>query len=159
MYNKKDLTNLTDKLWQNSDFFSKQPNRKRKHWQKEILRAIIYLNKTGCQWRMLPCEFPTWQLVYYYFQKWMRAGVFDEILENVRNLVRKTLGKELSPSVGVIDIEAIQHVLCPKQRCINTNIDINFVSVSLDIRLENGRTMWIKGLHPPNEQACKPVIE
>jgi len=44
MYNKKDLTKLTDKLWQNSDFFSKQPNRKQKYSQKEILRAIIYIN-------------------------------------------------------------------------------------------------------------------
>ena len=64
MYNKKDLTNLTDKLCQNSDFFLEQPNRKRKHSQKEILRAIIYINKTGCQWRMLLFEFLKWQLVY-----------------------------------------------------------------------------------------------
>jgi len=67
MYNKKDLTNLIDKLWQNSDFFSKQPNRKRKYSQKEILRAIIYIDKTGCQLRMLPSEFPKRQLIYYYF--------------------------------------------------------------------------------------------
>jgi len=69
MYNKTDLINLTDKFWQNSDFFTKQPNRNRKHSLKEILRTIIYIDKTGCQWRMLPSEFPKWQLVYYYFQK------------------------------------------------------------------------------------------
>jgi putative transposase len=64
MRNKKDLTNLTDKLCQNSDFFLTNQTRKRKHSPKEILRAIIYVNKTGCQWRMLPSEFPKWQLVY-----------------------------------------------------------------------------------------------
>ena len=72
MYNKTDLTNLTDKLWQNSEFLFEYPNRRRKHPLKEILRAIIYIDKTGCQWRMLPSEFPKWQLVYYYFQKWER---------------------------------------------------------------------------------------
>jgi putative transposase len=108
MYDKNDLTNLTDKLWQNSDFFSKQSKRRRKHSQKEILRAIIYINKTGCQWRMLPCEFPQWQLVYYYFQRWKREGVFDEILEDIRNTVRKSLGKQTSPSAGVIDSQSVK---------------------------------------------------
>jgi len=66
MYNKKDLTNLTDKLWQSSEFLFEYPNRKRKYSLKEIINAIVYINKTGCQWRMLPIEFPKWQLVYYY---------------------------------------------------------------------------------------------
>lgn len=35
-----------------------------------MLNAIFYLLKTGCQWRMLPCCFPKWELVYYYFSKW-----------------------------------------------------------------------------------------
>ena len=45
MYNKKDLTILTDKLWQNSDFFPKPANKKRKYSQKEILKAIVYIDK------------------------------------------------------------------------------------------------------------------
>lgn len=108
MYNKTDLTNLTDKLCQNSDFFSKQPKRNRKHSLKEILGAIIYINKTGCQWRMLPSEFPKWQLVYYYFQKWKREGVFEEILEDIRNVVRTKLGRDTSPSVGIIDSQSVK---------------------------------------------------
>jgi putative transposase len=108
MYNKNDLINLTDKLWQNSLFFSTLPNRNRKHSLKEKLRAIIYIDKTGYQWRMLPCEFPKWQLVYYYFQKWLREGVFEEILENIRNIVRKCLGRQVSPSVGIIDSQSVK---------------------------------------------------
>lgn len=44
--------------------------RKRKHDLKDIWNGIFYLVKTGCQWRMLPKEYPKWELVYYYFRKW-----------------------------------------------------------------------------------------
>ena len=46
--------------------------------------------------------------IYYYFQKWMREGVFEEILENVRDSVWKKLGKQLSPSVGVVDSQSVK---------------------------------------------------
>ncbi|GHT17685.1 hypothetical protein FACS189429_2320 [Bacteroidia bacterium] len=77
MYNTKDLINLTDKLWQNYKNIFEPQNRKRKHSLKEILKAVLYVDKTGCQWRMLPECFPKWQLVYYYFRKWKREGVFE----------------------------------------------------------------------------------
>ncbi|MDR0829638.1 MAG: IS5 family transposase, partial [Prevotellaceae bacterium] len=62
----------------------------------------------GCQWRMLPECFPKWQLVYYYFRKWKREGVFEEILEYVRKTVRESVGKKASPSVGVIDSQSVK---------------------------------------------------
>ncbi len=40
------------------------------------MNAILYINKTGCQWRLLPREFGPWQTVYYYFRKWKLEGVF-----------------------------------------------------------------------------------
>ena len=108
MYTKSDLTNLTDVFWQNSDFFLEQATRKRKYSLKKILKAIIYITKSGCQWRMLPAEFPKWQLVYYYFQKWMREAVFEEILANIRKAIRKSLKKHPSPSVGIIDSQSVK---------------------------------------------------
>ncbi|MDR2823967.1 MAG: transposase [Prevotellaceae bacterium] len=62
MYNKTSLANLTEKLWQSSEKIFTSPNRK--HSLKEIFKAVIYVNKTGCQWLMFPTEFPKWQLVY-----------------------------------------------------------------------------------------------
>jgi putative transposase len=108
MYNKKDLTNLTEKLWQSSEFIFDYASRKRKHSLKEIFKAIAYVAKSGCQWRMLPSEFPKWQLVYYYFQKWLREGIIWEICENLRNLIRKKTGKNVSPSVGIIDSQSVK---------------------------------------------------
>jgi len=108
MYNKKHFINLTEKLWQISEKFFIFAYRKRKYSLKEIFKAIIYIAKTGCQWRMLPSEFPKWQLVYYYFQKWLREGLIWEICENLRNLIRKKTGKNVSPSVGIIDSQSVK---------------------------------------------------
>ncbi len=46
---------------------------------RAILNALFYLVRTGCQWRMLPKEFPKWQTVRYYFDKWNEEGLWSEI--------------------------------------------------------------------------------
>jgi transposase len=108
MYDKTDLIILTEKVWQNTGKLFESKKRKRKHPLKEILRAVLYVVKTGCQWRMLPECFPKWELVYYYFSNWKREGLFEEILDTVRNLLRKGLGRESSPSVGIIDSQSVK---------------------------------------------------
>ena len=45
------------------------------------MNAILYINKTGCQWRMFPSDFAPWQTVYYYFRKWKLEGVFEGVME------------------------------------------------------------------------------
>lgn len=61
-------SSLTDSQW-NTILVILKDKRKRKHSLRDIFDAIFYLLKTGCQWRMLPHNFPSWQLVYYYFTK------------------------------------------------------------------------------------------
>ncbi len=61
-------TNLTDNRWQIIANALKD-ERKRKYNLRQIWDALLYITKTGCQWRMLPKDFPKWQLVYYYFRK------------------------------------------------------------------------------------------
>jgi putative transposase len=60
---------------------------------------------------MLPSEFPKWQLVYYYFQRWTREGVFEEIPENIRDKIRLKLGKNISPGVGIIDSQSVKSLV------------------------------------------------
>ena len=64
--------------------------------------------KTGCQWRILPSDFPSWNLVHYYFQKWSREGVFEEINDIPRKCLRRKLGRKSSPSVGLIDSQSVK---------------------------------------------------
>jgi putative transposase len=82
--------------------------RKRQRSLKGIFDAIFYLLRTGCQWRMLPGDFPNWQLVYYYFNKWSRDGTLEEVHEVLRKRVRKQRGRAESPSVGLIDSQSVK---------------------------------------------------
>ena len=84
--------------------------RKRKHSLREIFNAIMYLLKTGCQWRMLPIDLPKWALVYYYYSQWKEDGTFEELNEILRNRLRKQKGKHLSPSVGLIDSQSVKTI-------------------------------------------------
>lgn len=83
-------------------------NRKRNHSLREIFDALFYVLKTGCQWRMLPKDFPKWELVYYYFCKWKNDGTFEELNDVLRDNHRKTIGKNRSPSVGLIDSQSVK---------------------------------------------------
>ena len=60
-------TDLTDNQWQFIEKTLLFEERKRKHDLKDIWNGIFYLVKTGCQWRMLPKEYPKWELVYSIF--------------------------------------------------------------------------------------------
>ena len=53
---------------------------------REIFNALMYLLKTGCQWRMLPLDFPKWELVYYYCSRWKGDDVLEELNDILRNM-------------------------------------------------------------------------
>ena len=107
-------TNLSDSEWQ---IISKylDVNRNRKYALREIFNAILYVVKTGCQWRMLPCDFAPWETVYYYFSVWKKAEIF-EIIHGV--LVEKTRiikCRKEEPTVGIIDAQSVKNTLVSSQ--------------------------------------------
>lgn len=73
-----------------------------------IINAILYVNRTGCQWRMLPKDFPKWRTVYHYFWKWRNNGVWQAIHDALVSQVRQHAGREASPSLGVIDSQSVK---------------------------------------------------
>jgi transposase len=60
----------------------------------DILNAIFYQNKNGCTWRDLPKDYPKWQTVYYYFNKWKIEGLIERVLEKLMTDERTRLGKK-----------------------------------------------------------------
>ena len=63
--------------------------RKRESNLREILNAIFYLNKTGCPWRYLPKDFPSYHLVNYYYNKWTHSGLLEQINAALRARLRQ----------------------------------------------------------------------
>lgn len=101
-------TNLTDKQWQVTENILDPQHRKRKYPLREIMNAILYLVKTGCQWRMLPKDFPPYNTVFYYFNKWKLEGVFEELMDTLHIMVRIQMGRRDTPSLGIIDSRSIK---------------------------------------------------
>ena len=75
---------------------------------KEILNAIVYAAKSGCQWHMMPSEFPPWQTVYYHYNKWCKNGALQSINEILTKRDRVRIGREPTPSAGIIDRKSVK---------------------------------------------------
>jgi putative transposase len=101
-------TDLTDTQWQYIEKVLLFEQRKRKHDLKEIFNGIFYLVKTGCQWRMLPKDYPKWELVYYYFRKWSFYEEFDLLLSRLRESVRVKRKQNKEPSLGIMDSQSVK---------------------------------------------------
>lgn len=101
-------TDLSDTQWQFIKSSLNIEERKRKHSLREVWNAINYLVTTGCQWRMLPINFPKWQLVYYYYSKWAVLDWFDLLLEKLRSKVRIKLGQKSEASLGIMDSQSVR---------------------------------------------------
>src|SRR5215204_445980 len=74
-------TDLSDTEWKYIEPHVPRPKgqgRPRIHSPREILDAIFYLLRSGCQWRLLPHDFPRWPTVYYYFRKWRLDGTWGK---------------------------------------------------------------------------------
>jgi putative transposase len=75
---------------------------------REVLNAIFYINKTGCQWRYLPKDFPPYTLVSYYYHKWVNNNTWEQINTAIRQQLRKERGRNENPSAGIIDSQTVK---------------------------------------------------
>lgn len=100
------FTELTDSQWQCIKNFV-DTGRKRRHCLREMINAILKLNRTGCQWRNLESPFP-WQSVYYYFGKWIKDGTWSAILCQLVKDERVRKGRHPDPSACAVDSQSIR---------------------------------------------------
>ena len=103
-------SNISDSQWTILSNFL-DIKRSRKYDLREIVNALLYLVKTGCQWRMLPSDFPHWKIVYYYFSSWKKKGILEDIHESIVEKVRVKEGKNEQPTVGIIDAQSVKNTL------------------------------------------------
>jgi putative transposase len=75
---------------------------------REVINAILYLNRSGCQWDMLPHDLPPKSTVYEYFAQWRDDGTWQQMLDTLRQAVRVAAGKDPNPSAGSIDSQTVK---------------------------------------------------
>ena len=104
-------TDLTDAEWEHIEPFVPPPKcrgRQRIHSPREILNAVFYLLKSGCQWRLLPHDFPRWPTVYHYFRTWRIDGTWESVNRALREHLRVRLKRDPQPSAGIVDSQSVK---------------------------------------------------
>jgi putative transposase len=104
-------TDLTDTEWNILVPFvpaAKPGGRPRTTDMREVVNAIFYVLRGGCQWRLLPTDFPPHQTVYHYFRTWRRAGVWERMHDTLRGDLREASGRTREPSAGIIDSQTVK---------------------------------------------------
>jgi transposase len=104
-------TDVTDEQWKLVEPLlpeAKPGGRPRKTDLREVLNALFYLVRTGCQWRLLPHEFPPWRTCYNYYRAWISSGTWDEIVYLLRTEVRAAAGRHDQPRVAAIDSQSVK---------------------------------------------------
>jgi putative transposase len=73
-----------------------------------IVNGMLYLKKTGCQWRMIPQDFGHWSTIYGYCKRWRQGGVWASLMETLRQWERRCVGRQAAPAAGSIDSQRIK---------------------------------------------------
>ncbi len=75
---------------------------------RAVFNAVRYVARTGAQWRYLPNDLPPWPVVYYQMQRWLRAGCFEMMVEDLRSLLREFAGRKPKPTAMILDSRTLQ---------------------------------------------------
>lgn len=80
----------------------------REHSLREVFNGLRWVVRTGSQWRYVPHDLPPWDIVYQQARRWLKAGVFEAIVHDLRELLRMCAGRDPKPSAAVFDSRTLQ---------------------------------------------------
>jgi transposase len=75
---------------------------------REVFNGLRYMARGGITWRMMPNDLPPWTAVYQQTQRWLRAGVFEAMVHDLREVLRLAAGRDESPTAAIIDSRTLQ---------------------------------------------------
>jgi len=106
-------SDLTDEEWELIAPLLERPKRDgrgkpRTVDRQEVVNAILYVLRTGCQWRYLPEGFPAWQTVYWYFARWTDDATWERVTDHLRRELRVQRGRDVEPSAAIIDSQSVK---------------------------------------------------
>lgn len=83
----------------------------REHSLREVFNALRWMVRSGAPWRLLPTNFPPWPAVYQQTQRWIQAGCFENLVDDLRELIRQAAGKAAQPTAVILDGQTLQGTL------------------------------------------------
>jgi len=84
------------------------PGRPQTYPLRLIVNAMLYLLRTGCQWRLLPRDYPKWTAVRYHWDIWARAGLWERVNTALREQARAAAGRVPTPTAGILDSQSVK---------------------------------------------------
>ena len=105
-------TDLTTKQWNSiKKFFDVGNYGNRRKWSvRTLINAVLYIQKTGCQWRMLPHDFPPYQTVYSFFYRANKNGIWKEMEKELVQADREKHGRSKDPSYAILDSQTVKNM-------------------------------------------------
>lgn len=110
-------TDLTDSQWMQISHLVPEPRsgpqevlyqRRELYSRREIVNAILYVNRTGCQWRMLPHDLAPYRIVFHYFNEWKKADVWRAVNDELRERTRTHAGRSKTPTAAILDSQSVK---------------------------------------------------
>ncbi|MFO0847725.1 MAG: IS5 family transposase [Gemmataceae bacterium] len=104
-------SSLTDAQWRLIEPLVPPPRpggRPAKYTRRAIVDGILYVARTGCAWRSLPTDLPTYRICFHYFRRWQRDGTLARIHAALREKVRRAAGKRRRPTTGILDSQTVK---------------------------------------------------
>jgi transposase len=75
---------------------------------REVFNGLRWIVRTGAPWRWMPHDLPPWHTVYQQTQRWLRAGVFEAIVHDLRAVLRLAEGRVEAPSAAIFDARTLR---------------------------------------------------
>jgi putative transposase len=104
-------SDVTDEQWEVLESLfpaAKTGGRPRGQEARQIINAILYINRGGCSWRMLPKEYGPWETIYGYFWRFRRDGIWLRIHDALREKVRRADKRNPTPSAAIVDSQTVK---------------------------------------------------
>lgn len=139
---------LTDSQWQGIVVLL-PIHRKRRHCLRQVLDAMRYSCRTGCQGRCLPACFPPWPAVYYYFRRWQADGPLARLKQASNRADRLAQGRRPTPSLALVDAQSVKWApRLRQQRGLDAHKRVN--GRKRQVLCDTGGRSWQAAVHAAN---------
>ena len=114
-------SDLTDEQWCviKGHFDTGEYGKSRKHSKRILIDAVFYVIKTGCQWHLLPKDFPPYKTVYSFYKRAKDKGIWVEMMKDLVEKSRMRMGRSADPSYGLIDSQSVKTTSAAEKRGID----------------------------------------